>query len=107
MCSTRDDILGVSNEEIVWYFKCVAIAGVGTSFYVFPKYPSTFITSVTMIFSPSFRYGFSVFFMYDVILSTMGASHTGTSSNIGIPLVSSVSAGLAVGLVGGKANNDD
>jgi hypothetical protein len=35
------------------------------------------------------------------ISSTIGASHTGTLSNIGIPLVSSVSAGFAVGLVRG------
>jgi len=35
------------------------------------------------------------------VSSTIGASHTGTLSNIGIPLVSSVSAGFAVGLVRG------
>ncbi|MGA9151532.1 MAG: FUN14 domain-containing protein [Candidatus Nitrosopolaris sp.] len=35
------------------------------------------------------------------VSSTMGASHPGTLSNIGIPLVSSVSAGFAVGLVRG------
>ena len=35
------------------------------------------------------------------VSSTIGASHPGTLSNIGIPLVSSVSAGFAVGLVRG------
>jgi uncharacterized membrane protein (Fun14 family) len=35
------------------------------------------------------------------VSSTMGASHTVTLSNIGIPLVSSISAGFAVGLVRG------
>lgn len=35
------------------------------------------------------------------VSSTMGASHQGVFSNIGIPLVSSVSAGIAVGLVRG------
>jgi uncharacterized membrane protein (Fun14 family) len=35
------------------------------------------------------------------VSSTMGASHPGTVSNIGIPLVSSVSAGFVVGLVRG------
>jgi uncharacterized membrane protein (Fun14 family) len=35
------------------------------------------------------------------VSSTMGASHPGTLSNIGIPLVSSVSAGIVVGLVRG------
>ena len=35
------------------------------------------------------------------VSSTMGASHPGTLSNIGIPLVSSVSAGFAVELVRG------
>jgi uncharacterized membrane protein (Fun14 family) len=33
--------------------------------------------------------------------STMGASHTGTFSNIGIPLVSSVSAGFVLGMIRG------
>jgi uncharacterized membrane protein (Fun14 family) len=33
------------------------------------------------------------------VSSTMGASHTGILSNIGIPLVSSVSAGFVLGLV--------
>ncbi|MGB6529456.1 MAG: FUN14 domain-containing protein [Candidatus Nitrosopolaris sp.] len=32
------------------------------------------------------------------VSSTMGASHPGTLSNIGIPLVSSVSAGFVLGL---------
>jgi uncharacterized membrane protein (Fun14 family) len=35
------------------------------------------------------------------VSSTMGASHLGTLSNIGIPLVSSVSAGFVVGLIRG------
>jgi len=35
------------------------------------------------------------------VSSIMGASHTDTLSNIGIPLVSSVSAGFAIGLVRG------
>jgi hypothetical protein len=35
------------------------------------------------------------------VSSTMDGSHPGTLSNIGIPLVSSVSAGFAVGLVRG------
>ena len=35
------------------------------------------------------------------VSSTMGASHPGTLSNIGIPLVSSVSAGFALGLARG------
>jgi uncharacterized membrane protein (Fun14 family) len=35
------------------------------------------------------------------VSSTIGASHPGTLSNIGIPLVSSVSVGLAVGLARG------
>jgi uncharacterized membrane protein (Fun14 family) len=35
------------------------------------------------------------------VSSTMGASHPGTLSNIGIPLVSSVSAGFVVGLIRG------
>jgi uncharacterized membrane protein (Fun14 family) len=35
------------------------------------------------------------------VSGTIGASHPGTSSNIGIPLVSSVSAGIVVGLVRG------
>jgi uncharacterized membrane protein (Fun14 family) len=33
--------------------------------------------------------------------NTIGVSHPGTLSNIGIPLVSSISAGFAVGLVRG------
>lgn len=35
------------------------------------------------------------------VSSTIDTSHPGTLSNIGIPLVSSVSAGFAVGLVRG------
>ena len=35
------------------------------------------------------------------VSSTIGASHSGTLSNIGIPLVSSVSAGFVLGLVRG------
>ena len=35
------------------------------------------------------------------VSSTIGASHTATLPNIGIPLVSSVSAGFAVGLARG------
>jgi uncharacterized membrane protein (Fun14 family) len=35
------------------------------------------------------------------VSSTMGASHPGTLSNIGIPLVSSVSAGFVLGMVRG------
>jgi hypothetical protein len=35
------------------------------------------------------------------VSSTMGASHPGMLSNIGIPLASSISAGFAVGLVRG------
>jgi uncharacterized membrane protein (Fun14 family) len=35
------------------------------------------------------------------VSSTIGASHTGMLSNIGIPIVSSVSAGFALGLVRG------
>jgi uncharacterized membrane protein (Fun14 family) len=35
------------------------------------------------------------------VSSTIGASHPGTLSNIGIPLVSSVSAGFALGLARG------
>ena len=35
------------------------------------------------------------------VSSTMGASHPGMLSNIGIPLVSSVSAGFALGLARG------
>jgi uncharacterized membrane protein (Fun14 family) len=35
------------------------------------------------------------------VSGNIGASHPGTLSNIGIPLVSSVSAGFAVGLVRG------
>jgi uncharacterized membrane protein (Fun14 family) len=35
------------------------------------------------------------------VSSTIGASHPGTLSNIGIPLMSSVSAGFAVGMVRG------
>jgi uncharacterized membrane protein (Fun14 family) len=35
------------------------------------------------------------------VSSTMDANHPGTLSNIGVPLVSSVSAGFAVGLVRG------
>jgi uncharacterized membrane protein (Fun14 family) len=35
------------------------------------------------------------------VSSTIGASHPGTLSNIGIPLVSSISAGFAVGMVRG------
>ena len=35
------------------------------------------------------------------VSSTMGASHSGTLSNVGIPLVSSASAGFAIGLVRG------
>ncbi|MGC2573821.1 MAG: FUN14 domain-containing protein [Candidatus Nitrosopolaris sp.] len=35
------------------------------------------------------------------VSSTIGASHPGTLSNIGVPLVSSVSAGFAVGLARG------
>jgi uncharacterized membrane protein (Fun14 family) len=35
------------------------------------------------------------------VSGTMGASHPGTLSNIGIPLVSSVSAGFVLGMVRG------
>jgi uncharacterized membrane protein (Fun14 family) len=35
------------------------------------------------------------------VSSTIGASHPGTLSNIGIPLVSSISAGFVLGLVRG------
>jgi uncharacterized membrane protein (Fun14 family) len=35
------------------------------------------------------------------VSSTIGASHTGTLSNIGIPLVSSVSAGFVLGMIRG------
>jgi len=35
------------------------------------------------------------------VSNTMDGSHSGTLSNVGIPLVSSVSAGFAVGLVRG------
>jgi ABC-type sulfate transport system permease component len=35
------------------------------------------------------------------VSSTIDASHTGTLSNIGIPLVSSVSAGFVLGLARG------
>ena len=35
------------------------------------------------------------------VSSTIGASHTGTLSNVGIPLVSSVSAGFVLGLTRG------
>ncbi|MGA9149250.1 MAG: FUN14 domain-containing protein [Candidatus Nitrosopolaris sp.] len=35
------------------------------------------------------------------VSSTMGANHQGTFSNIGVPLISSVSVGFAVGLARG------
>ncbi|MFZ0510655.1 MAG: FUN14 domain-containing protein [Candidatus Nitrosopolaris sp.] len=35
------------------------------------------------------------------VSSTIGATHSGTLSNVGIPLASSVSAGFALGLVRG------